>query len=474
MMSSLRARWTRKLLLALAKRSSLEDLLTRSQRDAMAAVKFAGQTSKAYRTLLDEHRLDLSARQLRFTDLPVLTKLNTFHRFSLAELSRPIPAKQLADVLTSSGRGGPDFGFRLTTRAQFDAASFAIDLGLQDAFHVDQQPTLLVNCLPMGVVFSSKAVTVANLSVREDMACAILRNVGPKFAQTLLCTDPMFIRPLLDHASRVGVDWRALNTSVIMGEEILAESQRDYIAARMGINLRGNEQRAIISSFGVGELGLNLLFESRETIQMRRAIRTDTQVAQLLRGDAESTSLPSIFCFNPLRCYLEVLNPDAHGFGELCFTMLGRDAVIPLPRYTTGDLGKLLTTDETATLAKRAGTAVPWLPMVSVRGRIKDRPAGQPSVEDIKELIYTDPQIADQLTGAFKLKTGARGGCMVLLQSAETSVAGGQRLAERLRALAKSYSAGPIDFAVLPPADFPDRPRLDYERKFNYLTVSGG
>ena len=152
MMSSLRARWTRKLLLALAKRSSLADLLTRSQRDAMAAVKFAGQTSKAYRTLLDEHRVDLSARQLRFTDLPVLTKLNTFHRFSLAELSRPVPAEQLADVLTSSGRGGPDFGFRLTTRAQFDAASFAIDLGLQDAFHVDQQPTLLVNCLPMGGV----------------------------------------------------------------------------------------------------------------------------------------------------------------------------------------------------------------------------------------------------------------------------------------------------------------------------------
>ena len=201
---------------------------------------------------------------------------------------------------------------------------------------------------------------------------------------------------------------------------------------------------------------------------MRRAIRTDTQVAQLLQGDAESTSLPSVFCFNPLRCYLEVLNPDAQGFGELCFTMLGRDAVIPLPRYTTGDLGKLLTSDETAALAKCAGTAVPWLPIVSVRGRIKDRPNGQPSVEDIKELIYADPQIADQLTGAFKVKTEPRGGCTVLLQSAEAPVAGGHRLAERLRTLAKSYSAGPIEFTVLPPDGFRDRPRLDYERKFNY------
>ena len=175
----------------------------------------------------------------------------------------------------------------------------------------------------MGVVFHSRAVAVANVSVREDMACSILRDVGPGFQQTVLCTDPLFIRRLLDEARRAGVDWRALNTSVIVGEEVLVEAQRDYIAARMGIDIDRDPRRIVGSSFGVGELGLNLLFETRETIRMRRAMRTQLALAQLLCGSAAVLyAMPSVFCYNPLRTHIEVLNPDANGIGELCITML--------------------------------------------------------------------------------------------------------------------------------------------------------
>ncbi len=446
-------------------------MLESSRRGAVRAAVLAAQHSTAYRALLQEHRIDPSTLgpQTELDELPVLTKANTFGRFTLDQLARPIHANELADVLTSSGRGGRSFGFRLTARGQHETSWFDIDLGLQDVFKVDQHTTLLVNCLPMGVVFRSRAVAVANVSVREDMACSILRDVGPRFQQTLLCTDPLFIRRLLDEARVAGVDWQALNTSVIMGEEVLVEAQRDYIAARLGIDLDHESQRMIASSFGIGELGLNLLFETRETIRMRRAMRAQPEVAQLLSGKVDSSSVPSVFCFNPLRCCIEVLNPDSDGFGELCFTMLDPHAIIALPRYSSGDLGKLVTRPDTAQAARLAGTDLPWLPVVAVKGRIQDRPTGVPSVESIKELIYADHAIADQLSGAFRIAENEAGSVKLTLQTTSDSAAQDATLRQKLVTLGHSRLSVPVEFDLVAPLAFAYRPVLDYERKFSYL-----
>ena len=466
------ARLLRRLMLHYGRRMNPERMLARSLQGALRTAARAAGHSQAYRQLLREQGLHPATigSSTEWTSLPILGKANTFERFTLNELARPVAPTELADVLTSSGRSGRSYGFRLTGRRQHESAWFDIDLGLQDVFDVDRVATLLVNCLPMGVVFHSRAVTVANVSVREDMAISILRDVGPRFAQTVLCADPLFIRCLLAEARVAGVDWTQLNTSVIMGEEVLVEAQRDYIAARMGIDIDGDSGRIIGSSFGVGELGLNLLFETRATIRMRRAMRT------MRSNGAEAESLPSLFCFNPLRCHVEVLSPDADGFGELCITMLDPHAVITLPRYATGDVGKLLDRAACAELATLAATSVPWLPVVAVRGRIKDRPPGMPSVEQIKELIYTDHAVADQLTGAFRLALDARGLPMLTLQAHSDAVGSYAALIDRLQALnALNIHARPpgqqLAIEVLAPNAFPWRPLLDYERKFAYVAA---
>lgn len=464
----------RRVLLGYAKRMNPERMLANSKHGVLRAAALAARHSRAYRILLQEHGIS-PASLPALTDLsvlPVLTKANTFERFTLAHLARPLPVETLADVLTSSGRSGRSFGFRLTARGQHETSWFDIDLGLQDVFHVDQRPTLLVNCLPMGVVFRSRAVAVANVSVREDMACSILRDVGPHFQQTLLCTDPLFIRQLLDEARATGVDWTALNTSVIIGEEVLVEAQRDYIAARMGIDPDRDPHRLIGSSFGVGELGLNLLFETRETIRMRRAMRSLLAVAQLLGGTSDDRSAPSVFCYNPLRCHIEVLNPDPDGFGELCFTMLDQHAVIALPRYASGDLGRLVSRQDAALAAQLAATPAPWLPVVVVKGRIKDRPAGMPSVESVKELIYSEPTVADQLTGAFRIAKAA-GGVKLVLQVNHDRAIQYPGLHQHLVALGSTHLSVPFELELLAPLAFPYRPVLDHERKFPYLAPSG-
>ncbi len=466
-------RLLRKALLAYARRVPHERMQARSVQGALKAAHHAARHCAAYRTLLQESGLDPAAvgPTTPLGQLPVLTKENTFGRFNLEALSRPLPARALADVLTSSGRGGQGFGFRLTTRQQHRGAWFDIDLGLQEVFGVDEKPSLLVNCLPMGVVFPSRAVTVANVSVREDMACAILRDVGPRFAQTLLCTDPLFIRRLLDEGRRSGVDWQRLQTSVILGEEMLVEAQREYIAARMGIDLDKDKSRLIGSSFGVGELGLNLLFETRATIALRRALRDPALAESWLGLPAGDRSLPSLFCHNPLRCHIEVLRPDSHGYGELCFTMLDREAAIPLPRFATGDLGRLAPPDTVEALCQATGLAQPWLPVVLLRGRIKDRQPAVPSVEQVKDWLYEDHAYADLLSGAFKIRLLADGKPSLTLQLVDGSTSLDKKESEA-HLIAKAANAGFAQLSVTYCTHKTDGwgTALDHERKFSYTT----
>lgn len=471
MLADLVAPAIRRLLLARLRRSNPAHLLVQSRAKAWQAVRDAARRSEAYRELLRDAGLERAvldgAAGVAFEALPILTKAGTFGRFPLAALSGGAAAGEIADVLTSSGRGSQGFGFRLTGRQGHDRAWFGIDLGLQNMFEVDQRATLVVNCLPMGVSFSSRAVAVANVSVREDMACAILRDIGPRFQQTIVCTDPLFVNRLLEEGRRQGVDWSALRTSLILGEEMLVEPQRAYLEARLGIVSNPTGGRVVASSFGVGELGLNLLFETRETIRMRRVQRADGAASE--PGDpsllAES-SQPALFCFDPLRCYIEVLDPGADGFGELCFTMLGGRELIPLPRYTTGDVGRLLGERETRELARRTGLgAPPWLPVLAVRGRAKDRTPGRPSIEAIKELIYTDHALAGVLTGAFKL-AGERDG-RAELRVRTTLLAAEERatVQSRLSALAGGRGLGHLRVIACGPEWGADP---DYERKYDY------
>jgi len=465
------ARITRLLMLASARRVAPHKVLRRAHDAALRAVRHAAGNSIAYRQILAEHGVSPArlAQPITLAELPVLTKANTFGRFTLNELARPVRTQALADVLTSSGHSGSHFGYRLAERREHDGASLSIDLGLQDAFNVDGLPTLLVNCLPMGVVFRSRAVAVANVSVREDMACAILRDIGPRFKQTLVCTDPLFVHRLLDHGRSSGVDWRALNTSLILGEEMLVEAQRDHIASHMAIDLEGDQQRTVASSFGVGELGLNLLFESRETIRIRRAARRQPELAALIHGGEGSITLPSIFCYAPQRLFVEVLDPDAAGWGELCITLLDTRSVVPLPRFSTGDVARLMSAADVAQAARLAGVAAPWLPVALIRGRSADHVSGRPSVEALKEILYAELADAAALTGAFQIGNDESGVCTVLVQAKTAVMAADGRLEARLNVRAAQLNVGVV-IKVTAPENFPCRPMLDFERKFSYVS----
>jgi phenylacetate-CoA ligase len=252
---------------------------------------------------------------------------------------------------------------------------------------------------------------------------------------------------------------------------MLVEAQRDFIGARVDIDPDSDTSRFIGSSFGVGELGLNLLFETRETVRIRRAMRRDRTVEKLVGGRTSGRSMPSVFCYNPLRCHVEILQPDEQGYGPLCFTVSDPDAVIPLPRFVSGDYGRLVSRPDVVRAASLAGSTPPWLPVALVCGRISDYPLDLPSIEEIKEILYEDHTVAARLTGAFYVSKDSEM-VTVAIQAATESEASDVNLKKRVADLVNENRLVPLKVRLLDPHTFPRRPILDFERKVRYLCTT--
>ena len=422
-----------------------------------------------YRTLLDEAGvLPDDIRSLDdFTRLcPTLHKQNTFERFGVRALAATTPVADLASVLTSSGHGGR-FSFGLTTREMEAAGADAIDGALDEAFEVRTRPTLALNCLPMGVTFGSRCMTVATTSVREDMATALVDAFGPAFAQVLLVADPLFLKRLVDFAQARGLDWRRYRVQVVVGEEVFGERFRTYMASRLGLGADAGHDTWLMSSMGVGELGLHLFYETRAAVALRRLAVADPAIARDLFGSADDTcGTPMCFTYDPRRIFPEVDAPDPNGFGRLLVSMLDATLPVPLLRYETGDVARPLDARQVRTLLARHGASIEGpLPdrLMLVRGRAREALPNGSHVAVYKDALYADPGVASRLTGAVRL-TFVHAEATMHVQLVPGAIDDG-RIAGTLREVLPAGSR-PAGIEVWPYERFPFGMTLDYERKF--------
>jgi phenylacetate-CoA ligase len=446
-----------------------DDAGTCADAQLLATFRTVAATMPWYRALLAEQGVtaesihDLAAFTRR---CPLLTKQNTFDRFTIRELAATTPLPQLASVLTSSGHGGR-FSFGLHTREQEQTGAGAIDAALDAAFGVRDTPTLALNCLPMGVTFQSRCMTVATTSVREDMAVALIEAFGDAYAQVLVVADPLFLKRLVDYARTRGLDWRRHRLQVVVGEEVFGEHFRTYMAQRLGLNLAALDGSWLMSSFGVGELGLHLCYETRATVALRRLARTDHRVAEAVFGPGSAISgSPMVFTYDPRRLHLEIESPAADGYGRMTVSMLDAELPIPLLRYQTGDIACVLDPAAVAAALHARGVAVAGeLPrhLIALRGRERDTLPNGAHVATYKDAVYADHEVADRLTGAVRL-TFDQEVCTMHVQL----VPGGRddrAVAATLRDSLPS-AARPARIEVWPYEQFPFGMTLDYERKF--------
>jgi phenylacetate-CoA ligase len=425
----------------------------------------------AYGTLLEEHGVRIEdVRDLASfsRSCPLLSKSNTFNRFPLDQLSVGGVLVPLADVLTSSGHGGR-FSFGVMSREQASASARFTDLALDSAFNITSRKTLTINCLPMGVTVSSHIMTVATTSVREDMAVALIETFGHHYDQIVLIADPLFMKRLIDHAAERGLDWSRHRVHVILGEEVFGEHFRGYVAACLGLTIDEPGQGYIMSSFGVGELGLHLCYETAATIGLRRALFKNPAFARGLLGVGldEGVPFPMIFSFDPLRTFIEVIDPDPNGYGRMTTSMLDPDRTVPLLRYQTGDLVRLLDHGQVTEAARRQGvTLAADLPrtLLALKGRENDALPNGSHAALYKDALYADHVIARQLTGAFRM-TFAGAKCTMHVQLAASPAATPGALEPGILHAIPSRLR-PEALVLWPYAQFPFGMSLDYQRKF--------
>jgi phenylacetate-CoA ligase len=437
----------------------------------LAAFRRAAAEMPWYRTLLREHgtRVDQVVDAASFAaQAPILHKRNTFDRFALDELAATTNIDGIESVLTSSGHGGR-FSFGLNARGHAQAAARFIDDALDAAFQVKSRSTLTINCLPMGVGFQSERTTLATTSVREDMAIALVDAFAKYYDQIVLVADPLFMKRLTDYAAARGTDWRRYRVHVVLGEEIFGERFRDYVAGCLGLAVERPEGGYVMSSFGAGELGLHLCFETPATIAVRRAAITDRRLARALFGtDSTDTPAPMVFTFNPLRTFIETVGPDDTGFGALTVSMLDPTSPIPLLRYQTGDVARLLDRELVHHLLREAGIgAGSGLPdhLVALRGRSKEGLPNGSHVGVYKDALYADHSAAKQITGAFRVEFSGES-CTLHVQLSgpeEMPATLTGRILESLPPRAR-----PAQVTFWPFDRFPFGMTLDYERKFAY------
>ncbi|MEO6561567.1 MAG: hypothetical protein ABIN99_00760 [Nitrosospira sp.] len=381
--------------------SKTEELLLKAFRRAASDVP-------GYRVLLREHGVepDKIVDITTFSHFcPLLTKKNTFARFPLEQLCAGGKLGDLAEVLTSSGHGG-QFSFGMIDRKQASIQADFIDEAFDAAFHIKTRSTLAINCLPMGVGFSSRRMTIATTSVREDMAVALVQAFGHNYEQIILIGDPLFMKKFTEHATMSGVDWGRYRTNVVMGEEVFGEHFRGYLAKCLNLNTDQQEDGNIISSFGVGELGLHLCYETPATIALRRAALKNRALARDLGCGGDGMEPPMIFTFNPLRAFIEIVNANQAGYGEMTLSTLNSEVLLPLLRYQTGDIACLLDPDAVGEVIRRHELIIPGdLPrsLLALRGRDKEALPNGSHVGFYKDILYADHWIAKHLTGACRL-----------------------------------------------------------------------
>ena len=403
-----------------------------------------------------------------FVRLPVLEKQNTFQRFAIEELCLEGQLGRLGSVLTSSGHSGV-FAFGLTQAEALLGVVKWIDDLLDSLFSVRSQATLLINCLPMGVKVPTEACTLAEVSVRPDMAVGLIQTFGRHFAQIILVGEAAFIKLLLESGERGGIDWPTYRVHVILGEEPLAENARKYLQGILGIDWRNPEGGIVCSSMGVGEIGLNLFSEVpplAPLIMLRRILHEDARLREAVFGAMDV--VPSLFTFDPYRVFVEF---DSNG--RLLLTTLDPGLRLPMIRYATGDCGAFLEIPAALTpQLEEAGISCSVfreIPIVAIHGRGRHATTAQGKVypEAVKEGIYLHPALARLTTANFRLVSGPER-VRVRVQLSP-NVSWSAAIEADFTDAISGYVRAPFEVVCEVYETFRSGMALDYERKFAYL-----
>jgi len=444
------------------------------KKSLIPAFRRAATRAPAYQKILSEHNINYKS----VTDVesfkklvPVIDKNETFRRFEIEELCVDGTLKDMKLAMSSSGFSGV-YSYGINTNQNYKRIAQSIDTAMDYVFGISDKKTFLINCIPMGVKVHT-SLKIAETSVRSDMAISIIKKFSHKFEQTLIVSDPHFLKKLAEEGNEEGIGWKKLNINLISGEDWFSESFRSYLAGLIDLDLDNPASKRLIgATMGIAELDLNLFHESRHAIALRRKAQDDKELREAMFGEGTKIC-PLLFHYYPHRIFLEAL-PEEQQEKELVFSMLSPYMLIPLLRYNSKDKGQIISYKKLEQILASCGhkDLMPELklPMVAVGGR-KNRflelNGKRIYPEEVKQGLYEDFKTAALTTGYFRLNKDKNG------PKIEIQLKKGKIISEELKNKFKKallrYSDADIPVILYHYQDFPYGMELDYERKFKHL-----
>lgn len=338
----------------------------------------------------------------------------------------------VAEVITSSGHGGR-FSMGLVPAEAAERLGATVD-GMMALLGADgSAPGLLLNCLPQGIAVPPGGALLANCGVNIEAALAILRDVAPAQGPCILVGEPILVKELVERGARSGPGWAPERLLVVAGGEWVAESLRAHVESLLPSGGPG-----MLVSCGTAEIGLHAFAEDPVLRAIRGALAAHADLRRDLLGEDRGVA-PLVLGYDP-----EVLLLDEPGAGapRLVVTTLD-ERPLPLVRYDLGDRGRPLSAERVGEIARALGIEAVTGPAILHEGRLSgdgNAEAAGPTVEAVKEALFSDSAWAFALTGRFRL-TIRRHGTELDLEThdplpPEARVPGLPELGERLGLMA--------------------------------------
>jgi phenylacetate-CoA ligase len=325
--------------------TSLEDRLDRHLHTGgvttlLALFHEAAVTVPAYRSFLTSH--GIAPRDIKtladFQHLPLMTKQNYMHAYSLAERCRNGDLSGCDMLAVSSGSTGTPMIWPRNLSHELDIAYRFEQIFY--AFHADQRPTLAVVCFAMGswvggmftaaccrhLAAKGYPVTTVTPGNKKDEIFRIVKELGPYFSQIVLLGYPPYIKDIIDDGRAAGIAWSRYQPKLVFAGEVFSEEWRELVCDRIGAADPAATTAALYGTADGGVLGN----ETPLSINIRKFFAARPALAREVFGESR---LPTLVQYDPLSRWFEV---DA---GTL---VVSGDNGVPLLRYHIADKGGII------------------------------------------------------------------------------------------------------------------------------------
>lgn len=296
---------------------------------AIRLYRYSVKHVPAYKDYISQQNFEgpkVTLTKISLGDVPEIDKARYIKKYTLLDKLKngTLPTSGVMFDESSGSSGTPTSWVRGRKERRFTQRIMQV---AYRHFIEDKDP-IVINTFSMGAWATGLNTTISLLGVSRvkstgpDITKVIdtLKELGNEF-EYVIAGYPPFLKQITESND---LDWSKYKIAAIYGGEGISESMRDSLL---------EYYTNVVGSYGASDLEINIAHESEFTIALRKALKRDEKLRELLIENNRGI-VPMIFQYNPYD-YLFETNQN----GELIVTICRLENLSPRIRYNIHDLG---------------------------------------------------------------------------------------------------------------------------------------